>query len=154
MSGHLLILSCGGAKRAQAAPARDLYTGSLFRAGLRYTDAQVAKGKADAIRILSAKYGLLELGQVIEPYDLWLGAIARRKTTAKDWDVLVLQVRARLQELAPTTVTILGGELYVELVRMCAPRSATVQDPLKGFTQGMRLQWFRLQRELASKETP
>ncbi len=76
--GITYVIPCGGAKLDRPAPARDLYQGSLFRHALRSVlkcielDEQAGLGKGRVL-ILSAKYGLVQLDDVIEPYDLTMG---------------------------------------------------------------------------------
>jgi len=64
---HLILVGCGARKLAHAAPAKDLYTGPLFRAARAYAEAH-----ADAWYVLSAKYGLVHPDRVIEPYNVYL----------------------------------------------------------------------------------
>lgn len=64
MNPHALIVGCGAAKLDRAAPARELYTGSLFRAARAY-----AERSGLPWRILSAEHGLISPDKVIEPYD-------------------------------------------------------------------------------------
>lgn len=66
----IAIIPCGGAKVDSAAPARDLYTGSMFRHTLAAVEAS---GDYDAVLILSAKHGLVELDTVLAPYDVTMG---------------------------------------------------------------------------------
>lgn len=68
MSGPVIaIVQCGARKLGHAAPARDLYTGPLFRS-LR----QCAEAIADRWYIASALHGLVEPSTVLEPYDVTL----------------------------------------------------------------------------------
>ncbi len=65
-----VIIPCGNAKLGKAAAASEFYTGSMFQDALRtarklYTD--------DRIYVLSAKYGLVKLDQVLKPYNVKLG---------------------------------------------------------------------------------
>lgn len=60
----LILIGCGKTKAAHPAPARDLYLGSLFRARRRYAEASGLRWY-----IISARYGLLDPDQLIEPYD-------------------------------------------------------------------------------------
>ena len=65
-----VIIPCGSAKLGKAAAASEFYTGSMFQDALRtarklYTD--------DRIYVLSAKYGLVKLDQVLKPYNVKLG---------------------------------------------------------------------------------
>jgi hypothetical protein len=65
-----VIIPCGGAKLDTAAPARDIYTGSMFRDALGTALELV---DAEHVLILSALHGLVTLDTVIEPYDLKMG---------------------------------------------------------------------------------
>ncbi|HKM13746.1 MAG TPA: hypothetical protein VJY42_02345 [Candidatus Methanomethylophilaceae archaeon] len=57
--------SCSKAKKDYTCPAREMYSESnLFRRLLEYGETI-----CDKIFILSAKQGLIELNNVIEPYD-------------------------------------------------------------------------------------
>ena len=62
----LLLIACSKHKHRhlESGPARQIYTGTLFRFGLRYAE-QIG---AD-ITILSAKYGLIKPDDVIDTYD-------------------------------------------------------------------------------------
>lgn len=74
----VLVVPCGGAKRAEACPAAELYVGSLFRDALRTAQGQAevaARAGFDVVvTILSAKHGLLTTDTVVEPYDLRMTA--------------------------------------------------------------------------------
>lgn len=65
------VIPCSGAKLGHAAPARELYTGSMFRYALGKT-SQAAELTGGRVLILSARYGLVELDTVLEPYDVTL----------------------------------------------------------------------------------
>jgi len=67
---HIGIVSCAAAKTDTAAPARDLYTSSVFRGNLV---AAIAEFGEDNVMILSAKHGLLRLDQTVAPYDTKMG---------------------------------------------------------------------------------
>ncbi|WP_157495400.1 DUF6884 domain-containing protein [Kutzneria sp. 744] len=66
----LHVLPCSGKKLDHTARVRDLYTGTTFRQAL-----PVIEREAELATVLgpdtcvSAKHGLLELDEVIEPYD-------------------------------------------------------------------------------------
>lgn len=76
--GITYVIPCGGAKVDHAAPARDLYTGTMFRHTLDKAiecaalDEAAGLGPARVL-VLSGKYGLVELDEVLEPYDLQMG---------------------------------------------------------------------------------
>src|SRR5258708_6437878 len=66
------IIPCGATKLDRPAPARDLYTGPMFRHTLA-----AAQAETDAIGgrvlVLSARHGLIDLDTVLEPYDQKMG---------------------------------------------------------------------------------
>lgn len=63
----IALVGCGKSKLDHAAPARQLYTGSLFVAASRWA------AECDGWFILSAKFGLLDPETVVEPYEVRLG---------------------------------------------------------------------------------
>lgn len=65
-----VIIPCGGAKRDEAAPVADLYTGSMFALALGTARDMVAD---EDILVLSAKHGLVALDEVLAPYDVKMG---------------------------------------------------------------------------------
>lgn len=67
---HIVVIPCGGAKLNHPAPAAELYTGSMFQDALR--TARMLTSDSD-IFILSARYGLVTLDQILEPYDIKMG---------------------------------------------------------------------------------
>ena len=67
----IVLISCVSKKLPYKAQAKQLYISPLFKKNLAYAQQL----KPDAIFILSAKYGLVDLEQVIEPYDLALKSI-------------------------------------------------------------------------------
>lgn len=77
--GITYVIPCGGGKLDHAAPAAELYIGSMFRHALVNVERLAAmdedEGRGPArVLILSALHGLVELGTVLEPYDLRMGA--------------------------------------------------------------------------------
>lgn len=69
----LFVVPCGRAKLAQRAPARHLYTGSMFRWCLRVVEQEArltaAVGIDASVLILSARHGLITPDTLIAPYD-------------------------------------------------------------------------------------
>ena len=62
------LISCCAEKSPYAAPAKDLYQSKGFKERL-----SIAKShNPDSILILSAKHHIVELDQVLEPYDVCL----------------------------------------------------------------------------------
>lgn len=66
----MIIISCGAKKLLGVHRARDLYVGSYFRAALNWATSVAPDNE---IRILSARYGLIKLHDMVPSYELRLG---------------------------------------------------------------------------------
>ncbi|MET9584232.1 DUF6884 domain-containing protein [Streptomyces sp. NPDC006539] len=127
---ELVVIPCGSRKLGRRTRAADMYVGSYHRACRKAADAL----QPDQLLILSARYGLLDLDDVIEPYDTPHGA-----ADAIPDQVLLKQATLRdILRLDP--VVALGGAQHVSLVRTIWPHART---PLAG-TRGMGEQMARL----------
>ena len=146
MPEPVYLVGCGKAKLEEPAPARDLYTGALFRASLSYAEALAAG--SGRVFILSAEYGLVVPGEVLEPYDLHLGALPRAERLA--WGERV--VRQLVAVAGPVeAAVVLAGRTYAEAVRhglSLSGRAVRLDEPLDGVAGvGNRIAW--LNRRLA-----
>jgi hypothetical protein len=109
-AGHLLILGCSDRKRAVKGklPALDLYDGVNFRVLRAFLD-QRGWPPGLCIKILSAKYGLIDATALIETYDQRLDEASARQMN-----------RATLMDLArfgkPSSVFINLGKDYLPAV--------------------------------------
>ncbi|MFF2363867.1 DUF6884 domain-containing protein [Streptomyces sp. NPDC058122] len=116
---ELLVIPCGSRKLDHPARAADMYIGSYHRACRRTADAL----RPQRLIILSARYGLLDPDDVIEPYDTPHGAAGA--TTAQ---MILRQAQERgIVRLDP--VVALGGGRHTALVRSVWPHART---PLAG----------------------
>ncbi len=64
----IALISCVAKKQKNKSQAKDMYVSPLFRGAYRYAKSL----GVDKIYILSAKYGLLEELDVVEPYNVTL----------------------------------------------------------------------------------
>jgi len=104
----VVFIGCGKQKRQGSHPVAVLYTGQYFRFCLR-----VARRLTDeqSIFVLSAKYGPVELDQVIETYDLKLSDLNKDQIT--EW-------RGRVREFVEgwvdrrRAIVLVCGQLYSE----------------------------------------
>jgi hypothetical protein len=103
---RVVLISCVSKKKDIPAPAKDLYISSLFKGAYKYAHAI----NADRIFILSAKHGLLEETDVIEPYNETLN----KKTVAdiKRWATAVLESLSQKCDLRHDDFVFLAGEKY------------------------------------------
>ncbi|GBE10261.1 hypothetical protein BMS3Abin12_00823 [bacterium BMS3Abin12] len=132
---HIGLISCASKKRSSAAQAKDLYVSALFAKSREFVEQ-----RCDSWFILSAKYGLVEPIDVIEPYEKTLNTKPRRER-----DEWADRVWALLhQRLTPGDhVTILAGERYREsLVPLMTEYGCHVDVPMQGLGIGRQLQWL------------
>ena len=71
-----VFLSCVSKKRDYSCFASDMYVSDLFKKSLAYATKIT---EPTNVYILSAKYGLLELNQQIEPYELTLNTMNKKQ---------------------------------------------------------------------------
>lgn len=64
------IITCDSKKLTKPSIAQNMYIGSFFKTQLQWAKKHFNRNN---IFILSAKYGLLKLDDLIEPYDLKMG---------------------------------------------------------------------------------
>lgn len=127
----IVLISCVSLKLPHKARVEDLYTSTLFKLNLKYAK----KLKPDAIFILSAKHGLLDLAVEIAPYDVTLNEMhtAERKVWAK----AVLEQLGKRTNLQSDHFIFLAGQNYRKYV---APSLASFEVPLEGLPIGKQLQ--------------
>ncbi len=137
---HIGLISCVSKKRATAAQAKDLYGSALFTKSREFVER-----RCDSWFILSAKYGLVEPSEVVEPYDETLNTKTRMERD--EWAEGVW--RSLRERLRPDDqVTILAGERYrKQLLPLLAAHGCHVDVPMQGLGIGRQLQW--LSRQLA-----
>lgn len=110
------LISCVSKKRSTASRAEELYDSALFSKSRDFV-----KQRCDRLLILSAKYGLVEPDQIIEPYEETLNtksAPKRLEWASRVWHKLQSHVSPGDE------ITILAGERYREhlMPRLTAKR--------------------------------
>jgi len=136
----IVLISCVSKKLPQKAAARDLYVSPLFRLNLQYA-TKLAPSK---IFILSAKYGLLNIDDEIEPYDVTLNNMSARER--KYWANTVLDQLSVCSNLHRDHIVFLAGIKYRQYL---IPQLKSYDVPMKGLRIGKQLQF--LKREVASE---
>ncbi len=135
----IVLISCVKSKLTIPAKAKDLYTSDLFRSALQYAYFL----KADKIFILSAKYGLVELDQVIAPYEMTLKTIGEPQKRA--WANTVINALRQKTNLQSDLFIILAGKDYRKFL---LPSLKHYQVPLEGLAFGQQL--HELKRRVSS----
>ena len=134
---RIVLISCVSRKGKNKAKAKDLYKGPLFTHSLAYKQSL----KPDQIFILSAHYHLLDLDQVIEPYDVTLSYVSPDKKKKKpnlkvltkdeaiDWGQKILEQLGKKADLKKDNFIILAAQSYINPI---ASGLTNIEEPLKG----------------------
>lgn len=135
-----VLISCAAQKLPYKAIAQDLYISPLFKKSLHYARSL----KPDHIFILSAKYGLVPLDQVIEPYDVTLNEMPA--VEIRRWSRRVLDQLRRVIDLQEDRVIFLAGDKYRKYLISAISIYAV---PMQGLSIGRQLHFLT---EQASNE--
>jgi len=127
----IVLISCVSKKRSVKSKARDLYTSALFKKNLGYA----FRLSPARVYILSAKYGLVELEEEIEPYNKTLNTMPVRES--REWAGRVLQQLAAKTDLENDRFVFLAGKKYR---RYLVPHMKHFEIPLEGLRIGEQLQ--------------
>ena len=129
----IVLISCASKKLKFNAKAEDIYISTLFKKSLQYAKSL----QPDNIYILSAKYGLLNLNEAIEPYNLTLNSISLKEI--KEWSKLILTQLNDVSDLQRDNFVFLAGNNYRKFL---LPNIENYQIPMKGLQIGKQLQWL------------
>ena len=127
----VVLISCASKKRPLKCKARELYVSALFKKNLQYA----LNLAPDRIFILSAKYGLVELDDEVEPYDLTLNEMSTLEI--RRWANAVLHQLAAKADLQNDQFVFLAGTKYRKDL---LPHLAHVEVPMEGLRIGEQLQ--------------
>lgn len=108
-------------------------TSTYFRACLTY-----ALHTGDTVRVLSAKYGFIELTTPIENYNVTFKDAATGPVSPA-----VLRSQVQTQGLARYQVVAIGGAAYLDQVRSAFPAGALIETPFAGLTLGRLVRALR-----------
>lgn len=126
----LVLIACCSRKLDSAAPARDLYQGALFKFSAAYCQRHGFRWA-----ILSAKLGLVDPEQVVEPYETRLSG---RRADQALWAERVFDSLRRPR--FPKRVIFLAGSNYRrELATLLAAAGVECHAPLAGLGIGQQL---------------
>jgi len=129
----IVLISCVSKKLNHKSKAQDLYVSPLFQKNLRYAKSL----NPDKIFILSAKYGLLSLTDVVEPYDKTLNKMTSNEI--KEWASSVLKQLQKVSDLDKEEFVFLAGNNYRKFL---LPRIKNYKIPMLGLGIGKQLKWL------------
>jgi|SRR3989338_1466797 len=129
----IALIACSSKKSNKKEKVQDLYISPLFKLNLNY-----AKKLTDKIFILSAKYGLVDLEQEIEPYNLTLNNM--KDEEIKKWADKVLEILKKQTDLERDEFVFLAGEKYRKYL---IPEIKNYKIPLQGLGIGKQLKFLK-----------
>jgi len=129
---HLSLISCSKTKSSHGAPAAALYESPLFRKSLL-----AALDASKQTYILSAKHGLLGLGDVIDPYDVTLKTMSR--TDKIDWARRTGDQLHKVLRPGDTVGLYCGEEYSAPLRETIRSTGVRIVEPLFHLSLGLRL---------------
>lgn len=130
----VVLISCVSKKRCVKSMAKEMYISPLFKGAYKYAK----KINADKIFILSAKYGLLEENDMIEPYNETLNK--KKNSEVKQWAEKVLAQLSLKSDLKFDEFVFLAGERYRKYL---VDEIEHVSIPLKGMPIGRQLSFYK-----------
>ncbi|MEH2517536.1 cytoplasmic iron level regulating protein YaaA (DUF328/UPF0246 family) [Bradyrhizobium sp. AZCC 1610] len=135
MKADVAFVSCVKTKSTTAELAEHLYISPWFRMAKEYV-----RQNADRWFILSAEYGLLRPGQMIDPYEATLNNLGIK--LRQHWAKRVMHQMAEL-DLWGSRAIVLAGKNYREfLMDPLMLRFKSVEVPMDGLMMGQQLSWL------------
>lgn len=125
----IIIVGCGKSKLKSRSRADELYQGSLFKKRISLARTITTD---DQIFILSAKYGLVSVDQLIDPYELKMGQ--RGSITAR-----MLSLQAKRLNIRGT-IGILASGPYIIMAQQVFDNVKIITPPHLGI--GKQMQWL------------
>mgnify|MGYP001567651293 CR=1 FL=1 len=130
----VVLISCASKKLSKKAEARDLYISPLFKYNIRYAKSL----NPEKIFILSAKYGLLELNEEVEPYNQTLNKMGNEEIVK--WADEVINKLSKKTDLKKDEFTFLAGEKYRKFL---IHHMSNYKIPLEGLGIGKQLKYLK-----------
>lgn len=131
----VIFIACSSKKLSRSAKAEDLYISPLFNLSWEYAK----KLKPDNIYILSAKYGLVDPGMVLKPYNITLNNMSAKGIRV--WaDKVIAQMRGKRIDFSKDNVIFLAGDNYRKHI---VPLFKNHRVPMKGLGIGKQLKYLK-----------
>jgi len=126
----IVLISCVSQKRAYRSKAKDMNISTLFKKYLAFA----RRLKPDAIYILSAKYGLLDLETEIDPYNHSLNNMSAGER--RSWSDKVIKQLKQVANIQEDHFIFLAGINYRKYL---LPHLRSYEIPLEGLRIGEQL---------------
>lgn len=136
VAGDLVLVGSVRSTLAEAAPARDLYTGALFARRRRYAEAS-----GRPWFVISARWGLVAPGELVAPHDVVLADMP--PAYRHGWAEFVVGQLEALLPLADLVLEVHAGDQVLDTLRAAVERAgATVLDPVDAHSLTETLGWY------------
>lgn len=136
------LVGCVKGKRSRPAPARELYMSALFLGRRAFVEATCERWF-----ILSAKHGLVDPDDVLEPYDQTLKDAS--EAHRRQWSARVLnQLERSLPDLHGVIFEAHAGAAYLDhgLAAALEARGAVIERPTARLSFGRQLAFYKSAR--------
>lgn len=136
----MYLVGCVKRKLGRPAQAREMYVSALFRGRRSFVEATQRPWF-----ILSAKYGLLEPDEVIEPYDRSMDDLPAAERVGL-MRAAVHKLEARVGELAGRVIEVHAGAKYVAPLSVALfGKGATLVSRTAHLRMGEPVAWYQAQ---------
>ena len=146
MAKRIILIACVSQKGNKKAKAEELYESQLFVNSLAYAKQL----QPDKIFILSALHHLLELETEIEPYDVTISSVPKKKRKTglkvlnaaekRAWGKKVIEQLSTKTDLENDIFIFLAGQAYTKPLKSSIKNIAT---PLGNLPQGRRVSFLK-----------
>jgi hypothetical protein len=131
----VVLISCSKSKLAKKAPARDLYTGNLFRKAVAWAEKQ-----GYTWYVVSALYGLVHPDHSLEPYDFSLKKLRARER--ESWAHMVAAAELT-KHISKGNAILIMPELYRRYIEAeLRKASITFENPIEHLAIGQQIKWL------------
>lgn len=130
-----VLISCSKSKRATKAPARELYTGKLFKKAVAW-----AERHDHPWFIISALHGLVTPDQELQPYDYPLNQLRAREREA--WAQRAIGVLDKYASSGSHAVLIMSELYRTHIQTALLEHRITYENPLEGMGIGQQMKWL------------
>ncbi len=130
----IVLIACASKKVNHKTKARALYDSPLFKLNLKYAESL----KPDNMFIVSAKHGLLNLDEEIEPYNETLNKMPDKQI--QDWANKVASQLNQVIDIKKDEVIFLAGEKYRKYL---IPHINNYKIPMEGLGIGKQLKFLK-----------
>lgn len=132
---NFVLISCSKSKLETKAPARELYTGSLFNKAVAW-----AERHQHPWFIVSALYGLVTPDQQLPPYDFTLKQLRARERQA--WAQRAISELGKYASSGSHALLIMPGLYRRHIQTALLKRGITYENPVQGMKIGQQMKWL------------